>query len=225
MLPGGATARFDTGTGFMVAPGILATVAHVVRREGNPEMPLHQSFQVIRSPEIGQSLESAVLLAEDADRDVAFLRILNPRSSACVALRDARVPTGTSCGCLGFPLSGITVLPTGAPSFNLLERFQGSSVSSYNILVMPNGHQLALYETDAVSYPGISGSPAFLVTGEVFAMAKGSISQNPQSTMTPATQTPDANQQPADLRNRLAISVLVPAISIIELARQHAIEL
>ncbi|MFH1179257.1 MAG: hypothetical protein V1710_02740 [Candidatus Bathyarchaeota archaeon] len=38
----------DHGSGFMIAPGIIATVAHVLHRRGDRNSPLHDIIEVIR---------------------------------------------------------------------------------------------------------------------------------------------------------------------------------
>jgi hypothetical protein len=216
MHPGGMT-TFSTGTAFMISPGILATVSHAVHQAGDPEGPLHQAVQVIRAPEIGQEFETASIVVEDRERDIAFLQIPSPRNTECVALHESRVSPGTSCGSLGFPLSAVVSMPNGQAAFNLVERFQGAAVAAYNLIPTPTGRHLGMYEADAVSYPGSSGCPAFLRSGAVFAMIKGSLIQ-------PGADA--GNGHPAgaeDLRRRLSISVWIPAGDIAQLARQFGL--
>ena len=92
----------------MIAPGILASVAHMTRIEGRSDQPIHQEFLVIRAPEIGfHACESARLLSEDFSRDISLLEIRNPRSTTSVTLESELVTRGTSCGSLGFPISHV----------------------------------------------------------------------------------------------------------------------
>jgi hypothetical protein len=99
----GLTINASSGTGFMIAPGILATAAHLCHVDGDVAKARQQSFEAIRSPDIGQRLETAAFVAEDTQTDIALLRLAAPRSTACVKLETNRVPTGTACGSLGFP--------------------------------------------------------------------------------------------------------------------------
>ena len=191
-----------TGTAFAIAPGVVATAAHICHINNDASMPRHAGFEVIRSPDIGQPMESASLIAEDTVRDIALLRIAAPRSSARVALNTDRVATGTECGSLGFPLASIVTNPAGN-SFNLLERFQGAYVSAFHPWHHPSGTQMAIYETDRHMYSGSSGCPAFLGNGEVFAM-------HVASQMDPAA-------------GRLAISLWVPAHDIRQFAEANGI--
>jgi len=62
---------------------------------------------VIGSPDIGKNTETATLVAEDRDSDIACLRIEKPRSTRCVALEDGLAPSGTNMGSLGFLLATI----------------------------------------------------------------------------------------------------------------------
>ena len=117
-------ANVSTGTGFMIAPGVLATAAHVVHFEGDPIKPVHQSFDVIRGPDIGQKTEPAQFIAEDIAKDIALVLIPNSRSNQTVVLEPNIIPIGTSCGSLGFPLSGVD----NQGGFRLDLRFQGAFI-------------------------------------------------------------------------------------------------
>jgi hypothetical protein len=216
------TTNFTTGTGYMIAPGILATTAHPCHQESNLQKPLQTTVQVVRSPDIGRPLERASIIAEDRERDVAFIRIASPRCITCVTLNQAPVPRGTSSGSLGFPLSGVVSFPNGQLMFNLVERFQGAAVSAYNVCSTASGRRMGMYESDAVSYPGSSGCPAFLRTGEVFAMNKGSLTQSAPNSNQPrsgqATVPPVVDAE--DLRSRLSITFWVPAAEIAAFAKE-----
>jgi len=130
--PRGPTQAVATiGTAFMIAPGVLITAAHVLHTEGTVTQPLHTVFEAISAADIGQKMERATLIAEDSERDTALLRLHDPRSAACVALETSRVPVGTSCGSLGFPLAGILSSSKG-PALTLAERFQGANISAFH---------------------------------------------------------------------------------------------
>src|SRR5712692_8977719 len=120
----------SNGTAFMIAPGVLVTAAHMLRVENDSTKPVHTLLEVIRSLDIGQKMENAELIAADTARDVALLRIHNPRSKTFVTLKAAPIPSGTGCGSLGFPLAQVAFGPTGK-MFNLVERFQGANISAF----------------------------------------------------------------------------------------------
>ena len=196
-------------TGFMIAPGILATAAHFCHLENDPTKPVHQLFEAIRSPDIGQKMVTATLLAEDIARDLALLRLTTSPSSTCITLEANRVPSGTPCGSLGFPLASIVFSQTGR-MFNLVERFQGASISAFGSLAHPTGRQLGYYETDSFMYGGSSGCPGFLEDGRVFGMHVGSVAE------------PGGPQAKG---SRLAIAIWVPATDIRDFARANGVNI
>jgi hypothetical protein len=201
-------------TGFMIAPGVIVTAAHFCHVENDPTKPVHQLFEVIRSPDIGQTMERAALLAEDSVRDVALLRVPAPRSNTCVTLTPNRVPTGTPCGALGFPLASV-VFSQNARSFNCLERFQSASISAFATMTDPTGRVLGHYETDSLMYGGSSGCPGFLTDTQVFGMHTASITDR-----TAQAGAPPSSQKAGI---RLAISIWVPAADILDFARASGV--
>ncbi len=196
-------------TGFMIVPGVLATAAHFCHVDNDRTKPVHQAFEAIRTPDIGKNMEKASFIAEDATKDIALLRINAPRSQACVRFVDAPVAIGTPCGSLGFPLASIVFAPTGR-MFNLVERFQSASISTFGTMRDPAGNNHHYYETDALMYRGSSGCPGFIADGRVFGMHVSSRTDQP----------PGGN---AGDGSRLAISIWVPAADILTLARAHGI--
>lgn len=199
-------------TGFMIAPGVLATAAHFCHVDNDRTKPVHQLFEAIRAPDIGQKMETASFIAEDAIKDIALLRIPTPRSSACVQLVRNPAPLGTPCGSLGFPLASIVFLPTGR-MFNLVERFQSASISAFPEIKGPDGRLYHHYETDSLMYRGSSGCPGFLIDGTVFGMHMSSV-----------TEQTAAGSKGAD-GARLAISNWVTAEDIAEFARAHGVRI
>ncbi len=122
--------NLSNGSAFMVVPGVLVTAAHGVHFENDPTKPLHQKFDLIRAPDVGQQMETATLMAVDDPRDLALLPIANPRSKACLKMLKRRVPAGTPCGSLGFPLAQLGAA-AGGIHFTALERFQGANISRF----------------------------------------------------------------------------------------------
>jgi hypothetical protein len=199
----------SSGTGFMIAPGILTTAAHLCHLDGDVTKARHQAFEAIRSPDIGQNMEIATFVAEDTQRDIALLRLAAPRSNVCVMLEPNRVPTGTPCGSLGFPLASLSFSQAGR-AFNLRERFQSASISAYGVAGDTSGQPVEQYETDSFSYKGSSGCPGFLADARVFGMCVASATeQNP----------------PQSSQARISIAIWIPALSIRDFARANGVML
>ncbi|MCB2295490.1 serine protease [Clostridium algoriphilum] len=207
----GNSKTWCNGTGFMIAPGILAMAAHCIHVEHNSNNPRHKRFNVICASDIGQPLESAVLIDEDPIRDVALLRIDNPRSIKSLYLDSNFVGMGTACGSIGFPLSTTEFLSTGT-EFNVVERFQSAYISANISETLSSGRVLSTYETNNLMYGGSSGCPGFLVNGNIFGMLVGARIN---------TNTINGLQS----MEQVAISLWVPSIDIINLAKKSGIKL
>jgi hypothetical protein len=204
-----------TGTAFMIAPGILVTAAHGIHKESNPDKDIHSKLEVICAPDVGQIMESSSLIAEDVGRDIAFLKIDNPRSNECVFLESNEIPKGTSCGSLGFPLGKIIQTPKGV-SFNAIERFQGAYLSAYHQFSFGTPELFDFYETDSLMYPGSSGCPGFLINGNVFGMQVRSLLEEPTA------KKVGRHEMKKPLSGaRLAISLWVPSMDIITHAQRN----
>lgn len=196
--------NFSNGTAFMISTGICVTVAHVLHVGSDKTKPLHAKIEVIRCPDIGGQMKPARLIAEDTDRDIAILEIMNPSNTSIVTLSKSRISHGSSCGSLGFPLSNVTLLNNG-PSFNLVERFQGAHISAFQSMMQPGGKTLDFYEIDSLMYGGSSGCPVFTTDGNVFGMLSATFTEG---------------RQPSDAA-RLAISLLIPSRDIINFATRN----
>jgi S1-C subfamily serine protease len=208
--------RNELGSGFTIAPGILATVAHLTHVESNRQKPVHSKFEVIRSPDVGQKMESASFIAEDPIRDIALLKIDSPRSTKYLTLEPNRVPTGTSCGSLGFPLGEIIQTPQGL-TISLIERFQGSYISAFHKQTLTPGNDVDVYEIDSLMYNGSSGCPGFLMNSNVIGMQFQSLlGRGVVKIGKPAKKSATPNTQ-------LAISSWVPSMDIITFARNKGI--
>ena len=205
--------NITNATAFMIAPGVLSTAAHFVHVENNPSKPIHTKFEAIRAPDIGQKMETAKLISEEPTLDIALLRIDNPRSDICLPFEAERVPTGTSCGSYGFPLARVDVTKTGT-KFHLVERFQGASISAF--VPKPSSQHPSYYETDSLMYRGSSGCPGFLTNGKVFGM-------HVRVRVEKAPKTPDASKQTEQVATRLAISLWVSSMDIINFAKANGI--
>jgi S1-C subfamily serine protease len=221
-------ANVSTGTGFMIAPGLLATAAHVLHFEANTAKKVHQKFDVIRAPDIGQQTEPAQFVAEDIAKDIALLKIANPRSIQIIVLEPKILNVGTSCGSLGFPLSFVD--PQGRYLLDL--RFQGAFISSFNKVA-------EFYETDALMYNGSSGCPVFTTDAHVFGMQDKSLTGEPTPKMPSTLQSRQQRRQqmrqeqklqaknplPQRQTDRFAISLSVPSTHIIAFARSNGVNI
>jgi S1-C subfamily serine protease len=201
-----------SATGFMISPGILVTAAHFCHVDNDRTKALHQAFEAIRAPDIGQKMEVASFVAENKTRDIALLRIAAPRSKDCLKLVDAPVSVGTACGSLGFPLASLAFSPAGR-TLNLVERFQSASISAFPSILGPDGQTYNHYETDSLMYRGSSGCPGFLADGRVFGMHVSAVIDQQSA----GGKTSDGN--------RLAISNWASAADIAEFVLSNNVKL
>src|SRR5205807_10615014 len=158
--------------------------------------------------------EVATLVAVDDQKDLALLRIAPPRSSVCLKILKTRVPTGTPCGSLGFPLAQVVVTPQGSVNFNLVERFQGANISAFGSEPVGKGNTLRYYETDSLMYGGSSGCPGFTASGAVFGMQSRSV-----------VEAPKAGEKGTAAGTRVAISLWVASMEIIAFAAANGVML
>jgi S1-C subfamily serine protease len=189
----GATTNNCMGSGIMVAPNFIVTNSHILHLDGNTVNKNHTELMVIRSPDIGQDALAAQLIKEDTFRDIALLKINSSTSRPCAILETDRVPSGTSCGSLGFPLSSVAS-NNGGLRYTFIERFQGAFISAY-ITEDVSGKPQSWYEVDRVMYGGSSGCPFFMENGKVIGL---------QTRVRNSDGNPHGN-------NYLAISLLIPS--------------
>jgi hypothetical protein len=97
-----------------------------------------------------QDIESANFLGKDIERDIALLKINDPRSDSCVVLESKIISIGTCCGSLGFPFSSIAQTQNGI-KFDAIEKFQGAHISSFHPFLVDSNNPLNFYETDSVN--------------------------------------------------------------------------
>ena len=205
-----ARRTISCGTAFMIAPGVLATVAHVLYKEAGDSSSFQDSIRVMRDPEIntGHKMEEAKVIAVDVEYDIGLLRIASPRSQASVVFTTATVLVGTEIAAIGYPLMNPHQI-TAQVAVPLL-RFQGGHISAiYGKRSSVSARQLAYYETDMPMYKGSSGCPGFLRNGVVFAIHvaewhDGGSKENP---------------------GQRAFSMWAPASAIISLSRENKIDI
>ncbi|SRR6266481_1367559 len=157
------------GTAFMIAPGILATVGHVLYKNEKDSSSFQDNIRVMRAPEIkivgGSTMEIATVIGVEPEYDIGLLKIQNPRDTTCVAFMADPPPIGTNVGALGFPLISMPDMRVPVP------RFQGGYISAhYSLKGVPSGRELLHYETDVPMFKSSSGSPGFLIDGRVFGL-------------------------------------------------------
>ena len=272
---GGRPVHFGSGTGFLIAPQLCLTAAHVLHHDGQKNAPIHSRIQVIRAPEVGQPMRMARLLGIDDALDLALLQIEQIRPieqarpieqtkpidqtkridqtkpieqakridqtgltadqrTAVPAAQQKDVPEltlhgevpylklhaevplpGTPCGSLGYPLSTVGMKEQHV-AFTLIERFQGSYISSRRPELLSDGRLANIVETDGLMYGGSSGCPGFTTDGRVWGLHFATITENVRPT--PAPQQPQARteQLPAIPSSgaRLAISLWVSSTEI-----------
>jgi len=212
-----------TGSGFAISPEIIATVSHLVHIENDPKR-IHASIEVIRSPDIGQPMESATLIAEDPDHDIALLKINNSRSKEFLKLDPNKSPTGTSCGSIGFPLGEMIQNNSGKLGFNLLERFQGSYVSAFTKMHNWSGKLVDYYEIDSLMYNGSSGCPGFLPNSIVIGMQSQSLlGRDVAEVARNVNKGHGKGSRKSVVNSQLAISMWVPSMDIIKFAQNQGI--
>jgi S1-C subfamily serine protease len=134
------------GSGFVAAPGLVVTNAHVVA--GIPS-PLVQ---------VGSSVRTTKVVAFDPSFDLAVLRV-SGLNAPVLALDPGTVDRGAQAAVLGYPDGGpFTVDAAGVMA---LFEAQGRDIYGKGLTVRN------VYELDAVVRPGNSGGPLVLPDGRV----------------------------------------------------------
>ncbi|MCL4446299.1 MAG: MarP family serine protease [Actinobacteria bacterium] len=145
-ITGSACGYLLEGTGFVVAPGLLLTNAHVIAGETHTQVW-----------DAGTPYPATPILF-DPNFDVALLRTTAPLA-APLQLDSAPVQRGTSAAVVGFPENGgLTTTPAGVAA-NLTAR--GPNIYSQGSVVR------SIYEIDATVRPGNSGGPLVAQNGQV----------------------------------------------------------
>jgi len=134
------------GSGFVAAPGLVVTNAHVVAGLAQPMV------------QVGSSVKSTKVVLFDPSFDIAVLRV--PGLTAPVLhLYPGAVPRGAQVAVLGYPEGG----PFTVDSAGVMAMFEAEGRDIY-------GRGLTVrevYEIDAVVRPGNSGGPLVLPNGQV----------------------------------------------------------
>jgi S1-C subfamily serine protease len=134
------------GSGFVAAPGLVLTNAHVVAGLGQPMV------------QVGSSVKSAKVVLFNPSYDVAVLEVSNLDEPA-LRLYTGTVGRGAQAAVLGYPEGG----PFTVDSAGVMSLFDAVGRDIY-------GRKLTLrnvYEIDALVRPGNSGGPLVLPNGQV----------------------------------------------------------
>jgi S1-C subfamily serine protease len=150
-IVGDGCGQIQEGSGFVVAPGLVATNAHVVAGIPNPIV------------EDGLGSHSTKVVSFDPSYDLAVLRV-NDLSDPPLSLDGSAVPRGTQAAVLGYPGGG----PFAVVAAGVMDEFTAQGRDIY-------GQRLTerdVYEIQAVVRPGNSGGPLVepdgVVIGVVF---------------------------------------------------------
>ena len=131
------------GSGFLVAPNLVASVAHVV----NGAVSI-----VIRANGI---TTTGTVIGIDTAADLALVQTPTPLTGHVFALDTSQPEVGTDVGAIGYPMAGPESLSKG-------------SVSGLGRTIDVNNRSLGgLIQTDAAVNPGNSGGPLLSVDGTV----------------------------------------------------------
>lgn len=150
--------QIQEGSGFVVAPGVVVTNAHVVAGIAQPQV----------EDSAGRHAAEPVLF--DPRFDLAVLRV-DGLSDPPLHLQSTDVGRGTQAAVLGYPGGG----PFAAVAAGVLDGFQAQGRDIY-------GRGLTVryvYELQAVVRPGNSGGPLVEPNGEVIGVVFSRSASNP----------------------------------------------
>jgi hypothetical protein len=137
----------EIGTGFLLAPRLVATVEHVV-----------DGAYAIRLKQNGRVVGNGTVVGSDATRDVALIESDKPLQGYRFRLARRAPALGEGVAALGFPL-GLPLTVTRG------------SVSGLNRMIPIHGiNRHRLVQTDAAVNPGNSGGPLMTDTGQVIGL-------------------------------------------------------
>ena len=141
-----------SGTGFLVAPDLVATVAHVV--DGAATVRITQ----------GTRSTSAEVLGVDDANDTALLRTGSELEGHVFELSEEGPAVGERVGVIGFPVgdSGLITSAAGSKSFK-----EGSVNGLGRKAEIEGSTRTDLVELDALARNGNSGSPVIQADGDV----------------------------------------------------------
>ena len=145
--------RMTSGTGFLVAPGLLATNAHVINDEFIGDLEVH----FVSADDKHKDSLHAELLYEDPERDLAFLSVKTDLKPLRVA-KSYAFRKGEDITVIGNPGLG-----DGQVLENAISRGVMSTKTQIN--------SQSFYQLGIAINPGNSGGPVFDSTGRVIGVA------------------------------------------------------
>jgi S1-C subfamily serine protease len=134
------------GSGFVAAPGLVVTNAHVVAGIAQPLV------------QVGTSIKATRVVLFDPEFDIAVLRVPGLKAPV-LALDPGTVDRGTQAAVLGYPGGG----PFTVDAAGVMARFEAQGRDIYGDALTVR----MVYEIDAVVRPGNSGGPLVLPDGQV----------------------------------------------------------
>ena len=137
----------DIGTGFLIAPNLVATVAHVVNESAALNLTVGEKG--------AGGTTSGVVVGIDPSADVALVRLGRPMQGHVFTMAALPPSVGQEVAAIGFPVDDPMTFTHGTVSG--LDR----------TIPIENVTRSGLIETDAPLNPGNSGGPLLSVDGQV----------------------------------------------------------
>jgi hypothetical protein len=153
-IEGTSCAGGDIGTGFLIAPDLVATVAHVVAQADTIALRTDSATHV------------GHVIGIDETRDVALVRSSVPFTGHVFTLSTAAPQVGIAVGAIGFP-EGLPITFT-----------QGSISGLDRSVDIQSLTRTGLVQTDAALNPGNSGGPLLTVPGDVVGLVDAKTDAN-----------------------------------------------
>ena len=138
------------GTGFLIAPDLVATVAHVVNQSA--------ALNLTVGDKGAGGTTNGVVVGIDPSADVALVRLDHPVQGHVFTMADEAPRVGQEVAAIGFPVGDPMTLTRGTVSG--LDR----------TIPIEEVQRSGLIETDAAINPGSSGGPLLSADGQVFGL-------------------------------------------------------
>lgn len=138
------------GTGFLIAPNLVATVAHVVNESAALNLTVGEKG--------AGGTTSGVVVGIDPSADVALVRLDRPMQGHVFTMTALPPSVGQEVAAIGFPVDDPMTFTRGTVSG--LDR----------TIPIENVTRSGLIETDAAINPGNSGGPLLSADGQVFGL-------------------------------------------------------
>ena len=138
------------GTGFLIAPDLVATVAHVVNESAALNLTVGENG--------AGGTTSGVVVGIDPSADVALVRLDRPIRGHVFTMAASAPSVGQEVAAIGFPVGDPMTFTRGTVSG--LDR----------TIAIESVQRSGLIETDAAINPGNSGGPLLSADGQVFGL-------------------------------------------------------